>query len=168
MISRRTLLQLLGVGGAGLLAGAARASGAMSGHAMDHGMHEMTGTAMPDLDVSTPAPSTVPPDMAPPESLKRHPQGYLPVRTLNGWTLPYRLNGGVKEFHLVAEEIVHEFAPGSRAKCWGYNGTTPGPTIEAVEGDRVRIFVTNRLGEWTSVHWHGIDLPAGYDGVGGL
>ncbi len=90
------------------------------------------------------------------------------VRTLNGWSLPYRMNGGVKEFHLVAEEVDHEFAPGSRAKCWGYNGSTPGPTIEVVEGDRLRIFVTNRLPEHTSLHWHGILLPSGMDGVGGL
>jgi manganese oxidase len=94
--------------------------------------------------------------------------GYVPVRTLNGWTLPYRMVDGVKEFHLVAEEVQHEFGPGSVATCWGYNGTTPGPTIEAVEGDRVRIFVTNRLREHTSVHWHGILLPSGMDGVGGL
>ncbi len=93
---------------------------------------------------------------------------YTPVRTLNGWALPHRMVDGVKEFHLVAEEIEHEFAPGSRAKCWGYNGTTPGPTIEAVEGDRVRIYVTNHLPEHTSVHWHGILLPSGMDGVGGL
>jgi len=93
---------------------------------------------------------------------------YKPVRTLNGWTLPYHLNQGVKEFHLVAEELDHEFAPGSTAKCWGYNGSTPGPTIEAVEGDRVRIFVTNCLKEHTSAHWHGILLPSGMDGVGGL
>ena len=90
------------------------------------------------------------------------------VRTLNGWTLPPRIEGDVKEFHLVAEEIEHEFAPGSRAKCWGYNGTTPGPTIEVVEGDRVRILVTNRLNEPTTIHWHGIILPSGMDGVGGL
>ena len=56
---------------------------------------------------------------------------YLPVRTLNGWTLPYKMNAGVKEFHLVAEEVEHEFAPGTTAKCWGYNGSTPGPTILA-------------------------------------
>jgi len=93
---------------------------------------------------------------------------YTPVRTLNGWTLPHRMVDGVKEFHLVAEEVEHEFAPGCRAKCCGYNGTTPGPTIEAVEGDRVRIYVTNRLPEHTSVHWHGILLPSGMDGVGGL
>ena len=78
------------------------------------------------------------------------------------------MNNGVKEFHLVAEEIVHEFAPGSKATCWGYNGSTPGPTIEAVEGDRVRIFVTNRLKEHTTIHWHGMILPSGMDGIGGL
>lgn len=94
--------------------------------------------------------------------------GPVPVRTLNGWTLPHRLRDGVKEFHLVAEEVEHEFAPGSRAKCWGYNGSTPGPTIEAVQGDRVRIYVTNRLPERTSMHWHGLILPSGMDGVGGL
>jgi len=93
---------------------------------------------------------------------------YLPVRTLNGWTLPFVMKDGVKEFHLVAEEVEHEFAPGTRAKCWGYNGSTPGPTIEAVEGDRIRILVTNRLSEHTTVHWHGILLPSGMDGVGGL
>ncbi len=94
--------------------------------------------------------------------------GYTPVRTLNGWTLPWRMNNGVKEFHLVAEEIEHEFAPGSKAICWGYNGTTPGPTIEVVEGDRVRLFVTNKLPEHTTIHWHGLLLPCGMDGVGGL
>jgi manganese oxidase len=93
---------------------------------------------------------------------------YVPVHTLNGWSLPFTLKDGVKEFHLVAEEIEHEFAPGSRAKCWGYNGSTPGPTIEAVEGDRIRILVTNRLPEHTTVHWHGILLPSGMDGIGGL
>ncbi len=95
-------------------------------------------------------------------------QPYLPCRTLNGWTLPYKMKNGVKEFHLVAEEVEHEFAPGTTAKCWGYNGTTPGPTIEAVEGDRVRILVTNRLKEHTTIHWHGLLLPSGMDGVGGL
>lgn len=94
--------------------------------------------------------------------------GYTPVRTLNGRTLQHRMVEGVKEFHLVAEEIEHEFAPGCVARCWGYNGSTPGPTIEAVEGDRVRILVTNRLPEPTTIHWHGILLPSGMDGVAGL
>lgn len=94
--------------------------------------------------------------------------GYTPVRTLNGSTLPFEMKDGVKEFRLVAEEVDHEFAPGTTAKCWGYNGSTPGPTIEAVEGDRIRILVTNNLPEHTTIHWHGILLPSGMDGVGGL
>jgi len=103
-----------------------------------------------------------------PAAGRRDPQGYMPVHTPNGWTLPHRIVDGIKEFHLVAEEIEHEFAPGSKAKCWGYNGTSPGPTLEAVEGDRVRIYVTNRLPEHTSIHWHGLLLPSGMDGVSGL
>ena len=93
---------------------------------------------------------------------------YQPVVTLNGWTLPWRMNGDWKEFHLVAEPVVRELAPGMVAHLWGYNGQSPGPTIEAVEGDKVRIFVTNKLPEHTAVHWHGQLLPNGMDGVGGL
>ena len=93
---------------------------------------------------------------------------YRPVVTLNGWTLPWRMNQGVKEFHLVAEPVVREMSPGFKAHLWGYNGQSPGPTIEVVEGDRVRIFVTNKLPEHTTVHWHGQRLPNGMDGVAGL
>jgi FtsP/CotA-like multicopper oxidase with cupredoxin domain len=78
------------------------------------------------------------------------------------------MKDGVKEFHLVAEPVVREIAPGMKANLWGYNGQSPGPTIEVVEGDRVRIFVTNKLPEHTSIHWHGQRLPNGMDGVTGL
>ncbi len=93
---------------------------------------------------------------------------YHPVVTLNGWSLPWRMRNGVKEFHLVAEPVLREIAPGMQAKLWGYNGQSPGPTIEVVEGDKVRIYVTNRLPEATSVHWHGQRLPNGMDGISGL
>ena len=93
---------------------------------------------------------------------------YNPVATLNGWSLPWRMKDNVKEFHLVAEPVVREIAPGMKAHLWGYNGQSPGPTLEAVEGDRVRIFVTNKLPEHTTIHWHGMLLPSGMDGVGGL
>jgi manganese oxidase len=76
--------------------------------------------------------------------------------------------GGVRVGHLVAHAFEHELAPGLKAEVWGYNGGTPGPTIEANEGDRLRIYVTNRLPEPTTVHWHGLILPAGMDGVSGL
>jgi len=95
-------------------------------------------------------------------------QGYTPVVTPNGSTLPWVMKNGVKEFHLIAEPVEREFAPGMVVRTWGYNGSSPGPTIECVEGDRVRLLVTNRLPEHTTVHWHGIFLPSGMDGVGGL
>ena len=107
-------------------------------------------------------PDTMPP-LPPPDG-----RPYNPVVTLNGWTLPWRMNNSVKEFHLVAEPVVREMAPGFKAHLWGYNGQSPGPTIEVVEGDRVRLFVTNRLPEHTSIHWHGQRLPNGMDGVAGL
>jgi FtsP/CotA-like multicopper oxidase with cupredoxin domain len=94
--------------------------------------------------------------------------GYLPVVTPNGTTLPWTTRDGVKEFRLVAQPVDREFAPGMTVKCWGYNGLTPGPTIEAVQGDRVRLLVKNELPEHTTIHWHGIRLPNGMDGVGGL
>ena len=93
---------------------------------------------------------------------------YTPVVTPNVSTLPYVMEDGVKVFHLIAEKFRREFTPGFFVDCWGYNGQTPGPTIEAVEGDRVRILVTNKLSEHTAVHWHGLFLPNGMDGVGGL
>jgi hypothetical protein len=68
----------------------------------------------------------------------------------------------------LTEPVEREFAPGMTVHLWGYNGQSPGPTIECVEGDKVRIFVTNKLPEHTSVHWHGMLVPSGMDGVGGL
>lgn len=93
---------------------------------------------------------------------------YRPVITPNIGSLPWTMDGDIKVFHLVAEPIKREFAPGFWVNCWGYNGSSPGPTIEAVEGDRIRILVTNKLNEPTTVHWHGLILPNGMDGIAGL
>jgi len=117
--------------------------------------------ALPEIATSDSPLMQIPP--APPNG-----EHFRPVATLNGWSLPWRMRGGVKEFHLVAEPVVREIAPGMQANLWGYNGQSPGPTIEVVEGDRVRMFVTNRLPEQTSIHWHGQRLPNGMDGITGL
>ncbi|HJV70116.1 copper oxidase [Ideonella sp.] len=146
MVSRRNFL-----GRAGAITAAATAA-TVSKAAM---------AALPEPVIQT-RPDTMPP-LVPASG-----RPYNPVVTLNGWTLPWRMNNGIKEFHLVAEPVVREMTPGFTAHLWGYNGQSPGPTIEVVEGDRVRIFVTNRLPEVTSVHWHGQRLPNGMDGVTGL
>jgi len=99
---------------------------------------------------------------------RRSSNARTPVITPNGTSLPYRMENGVKVFHLTAGPVKREFVDGFTVNCWGYNGMTPGPTIEAFEGDRVRIYVTNKLPEGTSIHWHGFILPNGMDGVSGL
>ncbi|MCS0585118.1 copper oxidase [Massilia pinisoli] len=134
------------------------AAGAMVGASL---VSKAAAAAIPEAPVQA-SPATQPP---------LHPASgrpYNPVVTLNGWSLPWRMKDGVKEFHLVAEPVVREIAPGMKANLWGYNGQSPGPTIEVVEGDRVRIFVTNKLPEATTIHWHGQILPSGMDGVAGL
>ncbi len=139
---------MLGTAGAGVAMAAA-------------GVSKVAMAALPEPVIQT-QPDTMGP-LVPPTG-----RPYNPVVTLNGWTLPWRMNNGIKEFHLVAEPVVREMAPGFKAHLWGYNGQSPGPTIEVVEGDRVRIFVTNKLPERTSIHWHGQRLPNGMDGVTGL
>ena len=135
--------------------------GAITAAASAAAVSKVAMAALPEPVIQT-RPDTMPP------LVPNTGRPYNPVVTLNGWTLPWRMNQGVKEFHLVAEPVVREMAPGFTAHLWGYNGQSPGPTIEVVEGDRVRIFVTNKLPEHTSVHWHGQRLPNGMDGVSGL
>ena len=117
--------------------------------------------AIPEAQIVQHAHTMPPP--APPNG-----RPFNPVVTLNGWSAPWRMKNGWKEFHLIAEPVIRELAPGMKATLWGYNGSSPGPTIEVVEGDKVRIFVTNKLPEHTTIHWHGQRLPNGMDGVGGV
>ena len=82
--------------------------------------------------------------------------------------LPFELDNGVKVFHLIAEPVKQEILPGKTINLWGYNGSAPGPTIQATQGDRVRIIVDNHLPEPTSMHWHGFRIPFDMDGGPGL
>ncbi|HJV85331.1 MAG TPA: copper oxidase [Noviherbaspirillum sp.] len=138
----------------GFLAGAATVLGA--------GLVSKAGAA------SIPEPAIVQHANTLPPATPPNGRPFHPVVTLNGWSAPWRMKDGWKEFHLVAEPVIREIAPGMKATLWGYNGSSPGPTIEVVEGDKVRIFVTNKLPEHTTIHWHGQRLPNGMDGVGGL
>ena len=114
------------------------------------------------------------------------------VHTLNVPPLGYEMDGKVKVFTLVAQPVKHVLTTGRMpddaliqpqyrfksgmhheghpkiARLWGYNGSMPGPTIEAVVGDRVRIILKNELPEPTSIHWHGLEVPNEMDGAGGV
>src|SRR5258708_9964057 len=89
------------------------------------------------------------------------------VETPDDPNLPWRMDGNVKEFHLIAEPVKQEIVPGRVVDLWGYNGSAPGPTIQVTRGDRVRIIVDNHLPEATSMHWHGFEVPVEMDGAPG-
>lgn len=71
---------------------------------------------------------------------------------------------GVRRFELAAQPGVTEMLPGRSTATWGYNGSILGPTLRARRGERVAFTITNNLPETTSVHWHGMRVPARYDG----
>ena len=89
----------------------------------------------------------------------------IPVETPDVPQLPWRLVDGAKEFHLVAEPVKRRLIPGREMQVWGYNGSCPGPTIQVNQGDRVRVVFENKLPESTSIHWHGLEIPVGMDGM---
>ncbi len=92
----------------------------------------------------------------------------VPVETPDLPKLFWEMKGGVKEFHLHCRHMRREFLPDMWMDVWGFNNSMPGPMIEAVEGDRVRIIVHNELPESTTIHWHGLEVPIRMDGVHGL
>jgi FtsP/CotA-like multicopper oxidase with cupredoxin domain len=156
MIDRRTLLRSGALAASAAVLARARSVAAQApqgGHAGHGGAHKVSAPVGPVTLTKGRAVAG---------------ENYNPVVMPNGMTLPFEKKGGVKIFHLTAQPVKHEIAPGLEIEAWGYNGMTPGPLIECVEGDTVRFYVTNKLPEPTSVHWHGVILPAGMDGVAGL
>ena len=91
-----------------------------------------------------------------------------PVELPDLQKLPHRMVDGVKEFHLVAQVVRTEFVPGRPVDAWGFNGSVPGPLMEANEGDRVRVVFHNNLPEMTAIHWHGFEVPMEMDGSLGV
>jgi len=71
---------------------------------------------------------------------------------------------GTRTFALTMRRGRSEILPGKPVETWGFNGPHLGPTIRAARGDKVRMTVTNRLDEPSTVHWHGMRLPAKMDG----
>jgi manganese oxidase len=85
----------------------------------------------------------------------------------NFWRKPmeYTMDGDVKVFELVCQEIDWETKEGTVYPAMAYNGMVPGPEVRVTEGDRVRFLVTNEMSESTAVHWHGLIVPNDQDGV---
>ena len=97
----------------------------------------------------------------------QHTGRNIAVETPDVANLPWRMDGAVKEFHLIAEPVKQMLVPGKVANLWGFNGSAPGPTIQVNQGDRVRIIVDNHLPEPFSMHWHGFEIPNAMDGAPG-
>ena len=91
-----------------------------------------------------------------------------PVLTPDIPDLPFTMDGQTKVFHLVAEPVKQAVVPGRIFDLWGFNGSAPGPTIQANQGDRVRIVFENHLPEPTAIHWHGLEIAVEMDGVPGI
>jgi len=75
-----------------------------------------------------------------------------------------RLEQGVKVYELETAVVQWNILPEQRVEGYAFNGQIPGPRLRFTEGDRVRIKVTNRLPESTTVHWHGLIVPNAMDG----
>jgi manganese oxidase len=104
----------------------------------------------------------------PVETPEPNSRAAVPVVTPDIADLPFMMDNGVKVFHLIAEPVKQTVVPGRIFDLWGYNGSAPGPTIQANEGDRLRIVFENHLPEPTGTHWHGLELPVEMDGAPGV
>jgi FtsP/CotA-like multicopper oxidase with cupredoxin domain len=78
--------------------------------------------------------------------------------------LQARMENGVKVFDLETSVIRWAILPDVKVDAYAINGQVPGPRLHIRQGDRVRINVTNRLPESTTLHWHGLILPNEMDG----
>jgi FtsP/CotA-like multicopper oxidase with cupredoxin domain len=71
----------------------------------------------------------------------------------------------VVSVELEASELEWEFAPGRSVVGFGFNGQVPGPPIGAEVGDTLEVRLTNNLPQATTIHWHGVRVPAEMDGT---
>ena len=169
--TRRTFLRGGTLAAAGILATEATslAQDPQAKHDHDHAGHGAEG------DYPRDRPSSGGPVGSPTDRGKLVPglrkAGESPVPVIvpdNPERVPFTVIDGVKEFHIFCRHTKREFLPDLFIDVWGFNGGMPGPTIEAVQGDRVRIVVHNDLPESTGIHWHGLEIPIALDGVPGL
>lgn len=78
---------------------------------------------------------------------------------------PHKTATRTVEYDLRASAFNWEIAPGKTVPAWGFNEQLPGPVLRANAGDTLVVRLTNDLSEPTTIHWHGICLPAAMDGT---
>jgi manganese oxidase len=89
-----------------------------------------------------------------------------PKTIRGGQCMEYTLQDGIKVFDVIAKKVQWEVTPGQMVEAYTYNGVVPGPEIRVTEGDKVRVRLTNGLGdEATAIHFHGLLIPNAMDGV---
>jgi FtsP/CotA-like multicopper oxidase with cupredoxin domain len=93
----------------------------------------------------------------PADVLARYARAYAEARPAPG--------RAVVRVDLEVHEFDWEFVAGRATRAWGYNGQVPGPIIEARVGDVLEVHLVNSLSEPTTMHWHGLRLPAAMDGT---
>jgi len=103
-------------------------------------------------------------------SVNNQANGFDPHELLYDWDYgeASQLPNGqtLREYAIVAVDKEIEVAPGVFFPAWVYNGRVPGPTLRAVEGDRIRIEFSNGGSHPHTIHFHGIH-PASQDGIAG-
>ncbi|HEX5440176.1 MAG TPA: multicopper oxidase domain-containing protein, partial [Ktedonobacterales bacterium] len=72
---------------------------------------------------------------------------------------------GAKHFTLTAQQVMWQPVKGHKVVAWTLDGTVPGPMLQAMAGDHVRVTIVNHLPEATTIHWHGLEVPTDNDGV---
>jgi FtsP/CotA-like multicopper oxidase with cupredoxin domain len=90
-------------------------------------------------------------------------------RLLSEFTGSYPIDasptGVVRTFEIVAAPTTLPLVDGKQLDVWAYNGQVPGPTLRIKLGETLRVHFTNKLPQATTIHWHGVRVPNGMDGV---
>ena len=152
LISRRDFLKLAGVAEGALGLSACAPTVAAPTPTME-GMGQTSGGSAEEMDAMHEA------------GVKTFLENIGKDKTFWGTRLKPRTEDGFQIFELTCQSVQWETKPGEAVEAMAYNGIVPGPEIRVLEGEKVRVVVTNEMSESTSVHWHGVLLPNEMDGV---
>jgi FtsP/CotA-like multicopper oxidase with cupredoxin domain len=161
-VSRRGLLRTVGMGAAGLVAGALVRTG---------GATEVPAHALQSARPAAPGPTSGIPhghDLGIVGEVDVARAGVDPARYLTqfDWGRVSRMPNGrtLREYRIIAQNRDIEVAPGVTFSAWAFNGHVPGPTLRAREGDRLRIHFSNGATHPHNIHFHGFH-SADMDGI---